>query len=83
MLTEMNQTTRQAEIQYILSGLLTLPFEKLIEVRDYVQFLQHRYQQVTAIDHNDAWSEDDLRDLSQASLQYAAHAFVLTEASDV
>ena len=34
-------------------------------------FLQERYGQRTAVDVSDAWSEEDLHDLMQASLAHA------------
>jgi len=55
----------------ILDALFTLPPEKVAEVYDFVTFLQERYGQHTAVDISDAWSEEDLYDLMQASLAYA------------
>jgi hypothetical protein len=40
-------------------------------------FLQERYGQRTAVDVSDAWSEEDLHDLMQASLAHARHADML------
>lgn len=55
----------------ILDALLTLPSEKVAEVYDFVTFLQERYGQRTAVDVSDAWSEEDLHDLTRASLTHA------------
>lgn len=55
----------------ILDVLSILPTEKVAEVYDFVTFLRERYGQRTAVDVSDAWSEEDLHDLMQASLAYA------------
>jgi hypothetical protein len=63
----------------ILAALFTLPPEKVAEVHDFVNFLQERYGQRTAVDVSDAWSEEDLHDLMQASLVHARHTNMLEE----
>jgi hypothetical protein len=47
------------------------------EVYDFVTFLQERYGQRIAVDVSDAWSEEDLHDLMEASLAHARHADML------
>ena len=61
----------RTQAREILDALFTLPPEKVAEVYDFVTFLQERYGQRTAVDVSDAWSEEDLRDLIQASLAHA------------
>ncbi|MDH4136021.1 MAG: DUF2281 domain-containing protein [Anaerolineae bacterium] len=61
----------RTQAREILAALCTLPPEKVAEVHDFVTFLQERYGQRTAVDVSDAWSEEDLHDLIQASLEHA------------
>jgi hypothetical protein len=61
----------RTQAREILEALSTLPPEKVAEVHDFVTFLQERYGQRTAVDVSDAWSEEDLHDLMQASLAHA------------
>ncbi len=63
----------RTQAREILDVLSILPAEKVAEVYDFVTFLQERYGQRTAVDVSDAWSEEDLHDLMQASLAYAEH----------
>lgn len=53
-------------IRQILEGLQKLPAPQVAEVRDFVLFLQARYG--GPYDISDAWSDEDLRDLTAASL---------------
>jgi hypothetical protein len=55
----------------ILEALSTLPTEKVAEVYDFITYLRERYGQRTAVDVSDAWSEEDVHDLMQASLAHA------------
>ncbi|MFY9226619.1 MAG: hypothetical protein WAQ98_28345 [Blastocatellia bacterium] len=57
-------TTQETEI---LSLLRTLPKDKVDEVKDFVLFLKNKYQH---IDYSTEWTEEDLRDFSNASLNY-------------
>jgi len=61
----------RTQAREILEALSVLPPEKVAEVYDLVAFLQERYGQRTAVDVSDAWSEEDLHDLMQASLAHA------------
>ena len=61
----------RTQAREILDALFTLPPEKVVEVHDFVTFLQERYGQRTAVNMSDAWSEEDLHDLMQASLAHA------------
>jgi hypothetical protein len=61
---------QEAPVEEVVRALLTLPPERVTEVRDFVLFLQSRYRQT--VDVADAWTEDDIRDLVAASLAYGA-----------
>ena len=62
-------TKKQA--QDILLTLRRLPPDKVVEVEDFIRFLNERYTHAAPIDDSDAWSEEDLRDLTAAALGYA------------
>ena len=55
----------------ILRALNTLPPEKVTEVQDFVFFLKGRYGGEKVIEESDAWTEEDLHDLTTAVLQHA------------
>ena len=55
----------------ILRTLAALPSEKVAEVRDFALFLKERYEHAAPADQSDAWSEEDLRDLTVAALEHA------------
>lgn len=58
----------------ILDVLKTLPAEKIDEVKDFAVFLRERYgksEEAEIFDESDEWTEEDLRDFSNASLRYA------------
>ena len=55
----------------ILKTLAALPPEKVAEVRDFALFLKERYEHDAPVDESDAWSEEDLRDLTAAALEHA------------
>jgi hypothetical protein len=55
----------------ILDVLKSLPSEKVAEVKDFAVFLRERYGKNETIDESDEWTEEDLRDISNASLNYA------------
>ncbi len=60
------------ETEELLRALLSLPDEKARAVFDFVDYLKTRYARQTAIDQNDAWSDEDIRDLTAAVLHHAA-----------
>ncbi len=60
---------KQAE--EILRALSALPADKVSEAQDFILFLRARYGQKPTVDESDAWSEDDLRDLTAAASAYA------------
>lgn len=62
-------TRRQAE--EILRALTLLPPDKVVEVQDFVHFLKEYYGHERTVDESDAWSEEDLRDLTAAVLNHA------------
>lgn len=55
----------------ILRTLAALPPDKVTEVQDFALFLRGRYAPDGAVDESDAWTEDDLRDLTAAVLEHA------------
>ena len=58
--------TQTAEI---LDVLKTLPSDKIDEVKDFAVFLRERYGRDANIDESDEWSDEDLRDFTQSTLQ--------------
>ena len=75
MTMQLDYTETSAEIDQIVAALYTLPSEKVTDVRDYVWFLQTRYRHSLPLDVSDEWSEEDIADLTSASLSYATHSF--------
>lgn len=65
-------TEKQA--QEILNALSALPTEKINEARDFILFLQAQYGLPPVVDENDAWTDEDLRDFTAASLNCAARS---------
>ena len=63
-------------ISEVINAITSLSPEQIGEVRDFVLFLKSRPQ--PAIDESDDWSDEDLRDVTKASLGYA-EATHLTE----
>ena len=64
---------KQAE--EILRTLSALPAEKVTEAHDFILFLHARYGQGRPVDESDVWTEEDLRDLTAASLAHLDHSF--------
>ncbi|KAF0250471.1 MAG: hypothetical protein FD167_143 [bacterium] len=58
-------TTQETEI---LTLLRTLPKDKVDEVKDFALFLKTKYQ--SNIDYSTEWTDEDLADFSNASLNY-------------
>lgn len=59
------------EVVEIIRSLSALPSDKVVEVRDFVSYLQDRYGREPVVDQSDAWTEDDLRDLTAATMSHA------------
>ena len=55
----------------ILDVLKSLPAEKVGEVKDFAVFLRERYGKTEAIDESDEWTDEDLKDVTNAALNYA------------
>ena len=55
----------------ILEVIKSLPAEKVDEVKDFAIFLRERYGKTENIDESDEWNDEDLRDVTIASLLYA------------
>jgi hypothetical protein len=60
------------EAMEIIRTLSALPPDKVAAVRDFAHFLKERYGQPPPVDDSDAWTEEDLQDLTAAALRYAA-----------
>ena len=63
---------KQAE--EILRALSGLPTDKVAEAQDFILVLRARYGQEQPVDESDAWTEEDLRDLTTAALNYAGQS---------
>jgi hypothetical protein len=61
----------QEQAQEILKALSSLPAEKIAEAQDFIFYLKERFGQHSAINESDGWSEEDIRDLANAALNYA------------
>ena len=81
MVVQTTHHTAVKELDAIVAALVSLPVEKVVEVHDYVLFLQARYGH-QVIDEQDFWSEEDLHDLGFASLTYAEKAGFVEENGD-
>lgn len=57
----------EIETTEILQALRALPTDKVLEVRDFVNFLQSQYQKSQIIDESDEWSDEDLHDFTASS----------------
>jgi hypothetical protein len=54
----------------ILDVLKSLPSEKVAEVKDFAVFLRERYGKSETVDESDEWTDEDLQDASNASINY-------------
>ncbi len=61
----------RGQAEEILRALRLLPSDKVEEARDFVLFLKERYGYEKPVDESDAWSEEDLRDLTAAVWSHA------------
>ena len=59
------------QIAEITQALMLLPPEKIVAVKDSVDFLKARYEKSIDVDESDEWTEEDLRDFAAASARYA------------
>ena len=55
----------------ILDVLKSLPTEKIDEVKDFAVFLRERYGKSAIVDESDEWTEEDLQDVTNASINFA------------
>ena len=62
-------TTTQAK--EILKAISVLPPERVLAVQDFVLFLKDRYGYEKPVDESEAWTDDDLHDLTVAVLKHA------------
>lgn len=58
------------ETYQIVEVLGSLPADKLEEVRDFALFLKSRYGTDIQIDQSDEWTDEDMNDMSVASMNY-------------
>lgn len=54
----------------ILEVIKSLPAEKIAEVRDFAVFLRERYGKNESVDESEEWTDEDMRDATNASLLY-------------
>lgn len=54
----------------ILKDLKTLPSDKVAQAKDFIAYLRERYGKSEIIDESDEWTDEDLRDVTIASLRY-------------
>lgn len=55
----------------ILEVIKSLPSDKVDEVKDFAIFLRERYGKSKTIDESDEWTDEDLQDISNSSINYA------------
>lgn len=58
----------------ILNVLKNLPSERIEEVKDFAVFLRERYGKNETIDESDEWTDEDLQDAANSSINYAGEA---------
>ena len=59
------------QVEEIVRTIALLPAEKVVELQDFARFLKERYGQGMPAEFQTEWTDEDLRDLSQAVWQYA------------
>lgn len=59
------------QVEEIISALSALPPERVSEAQDFIFFLKERYGYDKSTDDSEAWSEEDLNDLTSAVLANA------------
>jgi len=55
----------------IIQALRHLPPEKVREVRDFALFLKEQFQRGQPVNESDEWTDEDIRDFLEASIEYA------------
>jgi hypothetical protein len=55
----------------LLDVLKSLPSEKVAEVKDFAVFLRDRYGKSEGVDESDEWTDEDLHDAANASVNHA------------
>jgi len=71
----------ESQLLQILEALRMLPAEQVREVRDFVLFLRERYGGTPFADFDDAWSEQDICDLTAATLTHAERSLGAEEST--
>jgi hypothetical protein len=64
-------------VQEVVDALFMLPPEQIATVYEFILFLRTRHG--STIDVSDNWTEEDIADLTTASLQYASEALLADE----
>lgn len=59
------------QVEEIVIALSALPPERLSEAQDFIFFLKERYGYTKSTDYSEAWSDEDLNDLTSAVLANA------------
>ena len=57
-------------VQEVVKDLMTLPSDRLVEAHDFILFLRSGYGCV--VDIEDDWSDEDIEDITRASLIYGS-----------
>ncbi|KAA0230590.1 hypothetical protein EDS67_06715 [candidate division KSB1 bacterium] len=60
-----------SQAKEILTALSVLPPERILEVQHFVLFLKDRYASNKPVDESEAWTDEDIHDLTVAVLQHA------------
>ena len=71
---------QETPVREVIRALLTLTPERVAEVYDFILFLKDRYGQ--SLDVSDVWIEEDIHDLTAASLIYATETLWPGEDAD-
>lgn len=61
-----------AQTLEILKDLKSLPSDKVAQAKDFIAYLRERYGKDEMIDESDEWTDEDLRNAANASLNYAS-----------
>ena len=70
------------EIEEITKALWYIPLERLQEVRDLVLSLKERYGYDEPTDDSDEWTDEDLREWTEASMKYLEQTDPYEDTSD-